>query len=66
MAAPRLVFDETIQKWRVIYAGMAREHPQYWQALCWYEMAWQHHKQSMDPLPQKDLSLWGNEDRPPA
>jgi hypothetical protein len=41
MAAPRLVFDETRSIWHVEYAGMVREHPQYWQALCWYEMAMQ-------------------------
>jgi hypothetical protein len=39
MAAPRLVFDETRAIWQVEYAGMVREHPQYWQALCWHEMA---------------------------
>jgi hypothetical protein len=41
MAAPRLVFDETRRLWRVEYAGMLREHSQYWQALVWYEDALQ-------------------------
>jgi len=39
MAAPRLVFDETRFTWRVEYAGMVREHKQYWQAAVWYEDA---------------------------
>jgi hypothetical protein len=51
MAAPRLVFDETRWVWRVEYAGMVREHQQYWQALVMYELAWQGHHGSLDKAP---------------
>ena len=41
MAEPRIVFDETRSVWRVEYAGMVREHQQYWQAAVWYQAACQ-------------------------
>lgn len=34
-----LLVDDQGEFWRVTYAGMCREHRQYWQAYVWYASA---------------------------
>ena len=58
MAAPRLVFDETRWVWRVEYAGMVREHAQYWQDLCWYQMALQSYSTLNENGPAAGRAIW--------